>query len=162
MSENFNISGNLLDFINDIGQYWTRKRGLVLTFLLEAASILIFWDKFGIKSTLEGLLILLGTVIITFIIWLITSKRILFRSAKLVLLWLVVALASSACFFWIVYPKHIEGRGLDMPYIQIWGCLIVYSIVVLLGLVIDCWIIKGKKLLIVFAVNNESGKSARA
>lgn len=43
-----------------------------------------------------------------------------------------------------------------MPYIQIWGCLIVYSIVVLLGLVIDCWIIKGKKLLIVFAVNNES------
>lgn len=156
MSENFNISGNLLDFINDIGQYWTRKRGLVLTFLLEAASILIFWDKFGIKSTLEGLLILLGTVIITFIIWLITSKRILFRSAKLVLLWLVVALASSACFFWIVYPKHIEGRGLDMPYIQIWGCLIVYSIVVLLGLVIGCWIIKGKKLLIVFAVNNES------
>lgn len=74
MSENFNISGNLLDFINDIGQYWTRKRGLVLTFLLEAASILIFWDKFGIKSTLEGLLILLGTVIITFIIWLLRKE----------------------------------------------------------------------------------------
>lgn len=55
MSENFNISGNLLDFINDIGQYWTRKRGLVLTFLLEAASILIFWDKEHLRRSFDSL-----------------------------------------------------------------------------------------------------------
>ena len=46
MSENLNITGNIIEFINDIGQHWTRRRGLVLTLIVEFICLLFFWEKF--------------------------------------------------------------------------------------------------------------------
>lgn len=156
MAENLNITGNIIEFINDIGQHWTRKRGLVMTIILEAIFLLFFWDRFEFKNVYYGLLTTIGVAIITTIIWLFSSKRILLRSAGLVVFWLFISLTLTACFYWVLYPRVISGTSTDYPYIQIWGSVLVFIAIVLLGLIIDCWIIKGKKLLIVFAVNNES------
>lgn len=156
MAENLNITGNIIEFINDIGQHWTRKRGLVMTIILEVIFLLFFWDRFQFKNVYYGLLTTIGVAIITIIIWLFSSKRILLRSAGLVVFWLFIALTLTACFYWVLYPRVISGNATDYPYIQIWGSVLVFIAIVLLGLIIDCWIIKGKKLLIVFAVNNES------
>lgn len=165
MSENLNITGNLIEFINNIGQYWTRKKGLFLFIVLEFILLAFLWDKFGHQTIITGGFTVLGLVIVTTIVWFITSKRILFRSGALVLLWLALSLACATLFCLYIYPFVIQSGPLDILYIQIWGTVVVFCIIVFIGLVVDCFVFKGKKLMIVFAVNNESvvvEKSIRA
>lgn len=156
MAANLNYTGNILDFFTVIGQYWTRKKGLILTLIVEFIVILSFWDRINLGSISAGLLKYAGLAVITIIIWLITSKRILFRSVIFVVFWLVLSLAVVAWFYLRVYPQFIEGTYMDLPYIQIWSSLLGFIVIILLGVVIDCCVFKGKRLLIVFAVNNES------
>lgn len=156
MANNLNITGNFFEIIDKIGQHWTRKSGLVLTLSLEVIFYLFFGDNINFKSIYHGLLTYSGIAIITYILWLFTSKRVLFRSVALVVFWISAALAVTVFFYLCIYPNFILETIVDYPFIQIWGSIIVFIITIFLGLTIDCWIIKGKKLLIVFAVNNES------
>ena len=156
MSENLNITTNIFEFIRNIEQHWTRKRGLLLVIVLEFILLAFLWDKIGIQSIATGCLIALGLVVITTTAWFITSKRILFRSGGLVLLWFSLSLVCATSFFFIIYPHNVQGEVIDRPYIQLWGSIIVFVCVILGGFIFDCFVVKGNKLMIVFAVNNES------
>ena len=154
----------IIEIIKDIWQHWTRKRGLAFAIVLEYIILFLFWNKTelkGIKASLgtglgTGWVIGLVLALFTFVIWLITTKRILFRSVRLVILWLFIAIAITTGFYWIGYPLFINGGVLDLPYIRIWGCSLLFLATLIIGLFIDCRVLKGNKLLIVFAVNNES------
>lgn len=153
MTENLS---NLFDFINSIGQYWTRKKGLLLFIILEFVLLFFLWEKIGSTSILTGVLTAFGLVVITAIVWLISSKRILFRSGGLVVLWLTLSLVGAFVFYFFFYPRIIQNKDIDWPYIRIWGTLVIFLIIIVIGFIVDCYVIKGKKLMIVFAVNNES------
>lgn len=150
------ISGDILTIISDIEQYWTRKKGLFLVFVLEFILLAYIWGRKGFPSLLAAGITALALFFITAIVWFITSKRILFRSWGLVLLWLSLAALVMAFFYFIAYSKWIQYHDLDLPYIRMWGSVVVFFIIVLIGLIVDCFLLKGKKLIIVFAVNNES------
>lgn len=156
MSENVNITGNLLEFINTIGQYWTRKKGLFLILVLEFFFLALFWNRIGFQSVIARGLFACGLVVITAIVWFITSKRILFRSGGFVLFWLLLSLIGAAAFYLLAYPNLIQNGEFDVPYIQLWGTVIVFFCFITVGFCIDFFVLKGRKLMIVFAVNNES------
>lgn len=150
------ITSNILEFFNDIGQHWTRKRGLYLALVLEFIILTILWEKRVFPSSIVALMVAFGLALIIFVVWLITSKRILFRSGGLVVLWLFLSTLGAAAFYYFVYDSYCKITGWDIPYIHIWGSLAVFLAILFIGLVLDCFVFKGKKLIIVFAVNNES------
>lgn len=156
MSENLNFTVSLFEIINSIGQYWTRKKGLFLVMVLESLLMVFLWDKFGFQSITTGCITTLGLLIITSIVWFITSKRILFRSGGLVLFWLTLSLTFASLFYFLLYPSLIQGGTYDRPQMQIWGTIVVFIFITFIGFVVDCFVFTGKQLMIVFAVNNES------
>ena len=156
MAENLNLTGSILEFLNDIGQHWTRKKGLLLAIVFEAVVFAFLWDRCAFKNVYVGLSTVFGVAVIIFAIWLITSKRILFRSGWLVFFWLVFSLGCSFSFYAFFYSKHIKDTSLDVPFIQIWGSLLLFIVTLFLSLLLDCLLFKGNKLMILFAVNNES------
>lgn len=156
MPENINITGNIFDFINNIGQYWPRKKGLFLTLVLELMVMAFLWDKLDLQSVVYWGVVLLGLYIMTFIIWIITSKRILFRRGGLVLVWLSLAIVTAVVFYCIAYPKCIQHSSFDWQYVRIWGAVAIFIFIICVGFIFDCYVFKDKKLMIVFAVNNDS------
>lgn len=131
---------------------------LVFWFLIIAW----LWNRIGFQSWVTGLLTIASIWLITTIIWLISSKRVLFRSGGLVLLWMVLSMVIAAIFFFIIYYSWIEGTLWDLPFIQIWGSLLLFIATVTVGYIVDGWLYQEKRLMIVFAVNNESVVIERA
>lgn len=156
MSENLNLSGDLRGFLNDIEQHWTRKRGLFMALVLELLLMAWLWNRIGFHNWVTGLSTIAGVWLITIVVWLISSKRVLFRSGGLVFLWLALSLGVVAIFYFIIYHKCIEATSWDLPFIQIWGSFLLFITTVVVGYLVDGWLFQEKRLMIVFAVNNES------
>ena len=156
MSANINLTGELRGFFNEIEQHWTRKRGLFLTLVFELLLMAWLWDRIGFHSWVTGLLTIASVGLITTVVWLISSKRVLFRCGGLVLLWLALAIGIVAVFYFMIYHSWIEGSSWDLPFIHIWGSLLLFIATVIVGYLVDGWLFQDKKLMIVFAVNNES------
>ena len=156
MAMNFNIVSNFSNIFNSIEYYWTRRKGLLLILILEAVFLYYFRRHFHFPSTLYGIIVYLGVAAITIVIWLVSSKRVLFRSAGLVMMWLSLASSAVLAFYFLVYPRVISYSSVDFPFIRVWGSVIVFIFILFVGLVLDCFVFKDRKLLIVFAVNNES------
>lgn len=156
MSANINLTGELRGFFNEIEQHWTRKRGLFLTLVFELLLMAWLWDRIGFHSRVTGLLTIASVGLITTIVWLISSKRVLFRCGGLVLLWLVLSIGIVAVFYFMIYHSWIEGSSWDLPFIHIWGSLLLFIAMMIVGYLVDGWLFQEKKLMIVFAVNNES------
>lgn len=156
MSEKMNLTGDLRGFLNGIEQSWTRPRGLFYAFIVE---LLILT---GCQSAFQNLLSL-GVIFIcittaTWIIWLITSKRILFRCWWIAVMVLVFSSMMALLFYSRIYQLLFAHTKYDLPYIQIWGSAIFFLFFLTLGFLIDVYVVKGEKLMIIFAVNNESVK----
>lgn len=160
MGQNQNLNGqiSIWDFIINADKYWNRFCGFFIVWFLEILFVVIGLSSFGVdKNDWQTRLYLsLALGVVTFVMWLFSTKRLLFRSVGLVIFWLLLGIAGCLLYFFIVYPDNIVGSLLDLKYIQIWGSVIVFILMMLLGLFIDQYLIKGKKLLIVFAVRNNS------
>lgn len=156
MSGNITITTNLVDLINTVGQYWTRKKGLFWVLFLEIIGCVLFLDKFGVDDFFEGLQYLIILIVVTVTVWLITSKRILFRNIWLVVFWLSISCLCALAFYYYVFPYYIKNTVFGVPLTHNLGSLILFVLTLLLGLFLDCRVFRGGRLMIVFAVNNES------
>lgn len=160
MAQNQNFTGNLnlIELFCSLDKFWSRPLGLIIVYFVEFLLLTFLGDRLNISEInwLNKLLFIGAAFIITWIIWLISTKRLLFRSSALVLFWLVLACITSLSFWFYIYPRKIQSTQYDLPFVQIWGCAFVFVFFVFLGLFIDNSFIKGKQLFIVFAVDNKS------
>lgn len=107
-----------------------------------------------------NVIVLAALFLITWVIWLLSTKRVLFRSKTLVVIWVLVAICFVGYYAFSLYPQYLSVQY-KLPYIQIWGCILVFVMVLALGGCVDNYLIPGKNLLIVIAVDNQSEKAAR-
>lgn len=158
-NQNFNSQISVWDFIVNAGKYWNRVYGFFLVWFVE-----IVFVSFAVGN-IDGeqnniwqtkLYVSAGLGVVTFVIWLVSSKRLLFRSVGLVVFWLLLGLSVGLGFALAIYPNKIASSSIDLPYIQIWGAVVVFVLIMFLGTFIDLNFIKGKKLMIVFAVTNDN------
>lgn len=160
MAQNQNLGANLniVEVVTFLFKSWTRPIGLFVALALELVIYLLFSNKLNIEGV-SILYKLIGTAIIVFatiVVWLLTSKRVLFRNNLLATLVFIVATTSTLWFYYRIYPIHIANKSVSLPYIQYWGALLLFLAVVLLGLFVYRIIPKGKNLFIVFAVASGS------
>lgn len=137
---------------------WYRKCGLFIAFAIELFLLFVFYYRFDIGGV-SWLIIIVSIFFGTWVIWLLSTKRLLFRNSWLVLLWTGMAISSGLISWYFLYPNHVQTSVFDLPYIRIWGSVSVSIIVASIGLLIDKYLIKGKRLFIVFAVDNNSLKA---
>lgn len=140
---------------------WSQKRGLILVWLTELIAISLLNGKIKefVLSWPYNVIVLAAIFLVTWVVWLLSTKRVLFRSKALVIIWLLLAICASVYFALSLFPEHFLGQ-INLPYVQIWGSILVAVMILALGAFFDNFIIPGKNLLIVFAVDNQSGKAA--
>ena len=157
-NQNFGASINVLDAVSLAVQGWTRPWGLLISLALEATFYLLFSVKLGLEnSSVLHKLILLGLVFLsTIVLWLFSSKRILFRSVTLVVLLLIMAITITLLFCYKLYPAYFDSRLSFIPYSQYVSSIILFLVTIILGMVLIKYLPNGKKLFVVFAVANGS------
>lgn len=159
MAQNQNLGGNinLIELLGLIGKYWNRTGGLLITFLVELLVFVFFNDKLNALGIIWSykLSLAASVFIITWIIWLLSTKRLLFRNSTLAIVWLLLAIIASSFFWFYIYPQKILSTQYDLSFVQVWGTFFVFVVIVVLGLLVDNIILKGKGLFIVFAVDNK-------
>ena len=160
MAQNQNLGGNinLIELLGLIGKYWNRTGGLLITFLVEFFIFVFFNDKLNVLGIkwLYKLSLAASVFIITWIIWLLSTKRLLFRNSTLAIVWFLLAFIASSFFWFYIYPQKILSTQYDLSFVQVWGTFFVFVVIVVLGLLVDNLILKGKGLFIVFAVDNKN------
>ena len=160
MVQNQNLGGNinLIELLGLIGKYWNRTGGLLISFLVELLILVFLNDKLsalGINWSYK-LSLIASLFIITSIIWLLSTKRLLFRNSTLAIVWLLLAIIASSFFWFYIYPQKILSTQYDLSFVQVWGTFFVFVVIVVLGLLVDNLLLKGKGLFIVFAVDNKN------
>ena len=157
-NQNYGASINVLDAVSLAVQGWTRPWGLLISLALEATFYLLFSAKLGLEnSTVLHKLILLGLVFLsTIVLWLFSSKRILFRSITQVVLLLIVAITIALLFCYTLYPAYFDSHLGFIPYSQYVSSIILFLVTIILGMVLIKYLPNGKKLFVVFAVANGS------
>lgn len=138
-----------IDAVKSIRGVWKQSFGVLLSIIL---AMCVLW---GIKVTSWAYyLIAIGLVVL---FWSIHTQRLYFRDRWLSLLWLVVLLVPSVVFFYVIYPRFIEQSSINLPYIQVWGSVIVFALMLSIFLFLKVRVFTSRKLLIVlFVVNYKS------
>ena len=146
MAQNQNLGGNinLIELLGLIGKYWNRTGGLLISFLVELLILFFLNDKLsalGINWSYK-LSLIASLFIITWIIWLLSTKRLLFRNSTLAIVWLLLAIIASSFFWFYIYPQKILSTQYDLSFVQVWGTFFVFVVIVILGLLVDNILLK--------------------
>lgn len=153
MPNNLNGTINLLELFNEIESSWNRKRGLTIAFLIE---LLLVFLVIPINSLVSSCIILLIIWIGTYLIWLISSKRLFLRDGNWAIFWALLIVSVPVLFYYIIYPKLIEGSKFDLTQIRLWGTAALFFIGCILFLLIKIVFKTGNKILIVLAFDNDN------
>ena len=156
MSVNFTLALTGLEKILSAPKlYWTRKTGLVITIIIVFVVLYVLWDKIGFENCFAWLRTSAAFAIALVVVWLISSKRLLFRNAGLALLWVGIALALSLIYYLQIVPRCHGSVLFVAPAFRVWTSIAVFVLFIFFGYLVDCHFLK-EELMIVFAVNNES------
>ena len=133
-NQNFGASINIWDAVALAVKGWTRPWGLLVVLAIEATFFLLFGDKLGQENnTVLHKLILLGIVfLLTIVLWLFSSKRILFRSITRVILLLIAAITIALLFCFQLYPAFFARYLGFVPYSQYVSSIILFLVTVIL------------------------------
>lgn len=157
-NQNINASLNIIDILGFLIKSWTRPVGLFVLLTLEFAVYLFFGRKLIIEE-ISGNYIIVGVavmVIATIVMWLLTSKRVLFRNNIIATLVFLIASALALWFYYKIYPVYIAKTQYSWPYLQYWGAFLAFLAVIVLGILVYKLLPKGKKLFIVFTTASGS------
>ena len=96
-----------------------------------------------------GIIVVLG--------WVVSTCRAFQRTKYLALLWILLIMGASACFYYLCYPSLIKGTSWDFTAIRYWGTALVMLLLCVINYLIDFrWYKHSSKLLIVFLVDNNT------
>lgn len=96
-----------------------------------------------------GIIVVLG--------WIVSTCRAFQRTKYLALLWVLLIMGASACFYYLCYPSLIKGTSWDFTAIRYWGTALVMLLLCVIYYLIDFrWYKHSSKLLIVFLVDNNT------
>lgn len=148
---------DLVDLLVRLVGWWRRPEGLILVIVAECVFVMIFHDELRVlcSSTWVEIVVSGCVLFATIIVWLLRSKRLLFRNTVLAIVVFLVAILISFCFYSILYGEWIDDTKLDLPYVRYWGALLIFILVFLCGISFNLFV-RSNRLFVVFAVANGS------
>ena len=106
---NNNITTNSFDILRLIVSQWRWFRGLLFVIALEIVLLCCFSidhedsiiTKFGVAAAMS---------VITFFVWVISTKRWFHRTQYWVLLWILLIILCGVFFAFVVYPSMLQSK----------------------------------------------------
>lgn len=154
MNTNNDFSTNPLELIQIISRLWRWPIGLLGLFFIEMY-IVLFADIISLSQLFKVILLLL-LFINTSLIWAISNKLAFHRTKYWTLLWLSIIEGITSLFPTIIYNNLIINTRFNLPYMQLWGTILIALILFSIYYVIDFKFTHKNGLIIVFLISNTS------
>lgn len=152
---NNNITTNSFDILRFIVSQWRWFRGLLCVIALEIILLcclsIDYEDSLIIKAGVAA-----AMSVITFFVWVISTKRWFHRTQYWVLLWILLIMLCGAFFAYVVYPIYIDNTSYATEFTRWGGAVIICMLLFLLYYLFDFKFYQRKSLYIIFLISNSS------
>ena len=151
MGFNTNVVIDVSKLINKI---WPKFWGVLLVWALEIIIVGWIYEIINIEKPEYAIVTAISLLPLTFLIWVVQTKRWFQRTGYEILLHCLVIMMIGFVTYFFVYPYLIAGSKSDLVFIQYWLTAIVVIIFAIFSYLYVCKQRNG--LCIVFMVSNQS------